>query len=316
MPSKVPFPRRRTPPPAPRSEPLPETAPKPLEDDPGAQDRIRQLMQSPAYVRADKDLDLLQQEELRAVRLQLEYLKPEMILSEYGVDSTVVVFGGSRIAEPAAARRQLAAARRALEHDSDNQDLRRKLTSAERVLAKSRHYELAREFSRLVSEACRQSDHCSLTIVTGGGPGIMEAANRGAFDAGSKSVGLNITLPHEQFPNPYVTPELCFEFRYFALRKMHFLLRAKALVVFPGGFGTMDELFETLTLLQTRTIAPLPVVLVGEDFWRQVFDADFLADEGVIDREDIRLFVYADTAQQIWDHIVNWWREAGEDILT
>jgi uncharacterized protein (TIGR00730 family) len=151
--------------------------------------------------------------------------------------------------------------------------------------------------------------------VTGGGPGIMEAANRGAHDVGAKSVGLNITLPHEQFPNPYITPELCFQFRYFALRKLHFMLRARALVAFPGGYGTLDELFETLCLIQTRKVEPLPVVLVGEQYWRRVFDAEFLAAEGVIDPEDVELFRFAETADEIWKGICAWYEEAGAPLF-
>lgn len=151
--------------------------------------------------------------------------------------------------------------------------------------------------------------------MTGGGPGIMEAANRGAYDVGAKSIGLNIHLPHEQYPNPYITPDLCFRFHYFAVRKLHFLRRAKALVAFPGGYGTLDELFETLTLVQTRTIKPVPVVLVGESYWRQAINVDFLVDEGVIDPEDRELFWFAETAQEIWDDIQHWHSASGESLL-
>ena len=154
-----------------------------------------------------------------------------------------------------------------------------------------------------------------MVVVTGGGPGVMEAANRGAYDVGAKTVGLNITLPHEQYPNPYITPGLCFRFHYFALRKLHFLLRARALVAFPGGFGTFDELFETLTLVQTRKIKPVPVILVGEDYWRRAVDLDFLVAEGVIDAEDRELFWFAETAQEIWDGIRHWYQLAGEPLF-
>ena len=174
--------------------------------------------------------------------------------------------------------------------------LGRRLAIAERIHAKCHYYDVAREFGRLVGTANHDAHTRNTVIMTGGGPGVMEAANRGAFDVGAKSVGLNISLPHEQYPNPYVTPDLCFSFHYFALRKLHFLLRAKALVAFPGGYGTLDELFEILTLVQTRKIKPIPIVLVGEAYWRRAVDFDFLVDEGVIDQEDRDLFWFAETA--------------------
>ena len=188
---------------------------------------------------------------------------------------------------------------------------RRKIV--ERLLAKSQFYDVARDFGRLVASSAKLAQH-NVTIMTGGGPGIMEAANRGAFDAGEKSIGLNINLPDEQYPNPYVTPDLCFNFHYFALRKLHFMLRAKALVAFPGGYGTLDELFEALTLCQTRSIKPVPVVLVGENYWSQAVNMDFLVDEGVIDEEDRDLFWYAETASDIWNSICDWHEVNGEPI--
>jgi uncharacterized protein (TIGR00730 family) len=199
--------------------------------------------------------------------------------------------------------------------DAKNDDLERQLKIAERIQAKSHYYEIAREFGRLVGTANHSAREHQTAIMTGGGPGMMEAANRGAFDVGVKSVGLNISLPHEQYPNPYVTPELCFSFHYFALRKLHFLLRARALVAFPGGYGTFDELFEVLTLIQTRKIKPIPVVLVGEAYWRRAIDIDFLVDEGVIDSEDLELFWFAETAQEIWNGILRW-HDANGDPLT
>jgi uncharacterized protein (TIGR00730 family) len=189
--------------------------------------------------------------------------------------------------------------------------LRRQLAIAERRSTNSRYYEVAKEFGRLVAVAGHEAWGESVSVMTGGGPGVMEAANRGAYEAGAKSIGLNIALRHEQYPNPYVTPELCVSFHYFALRKLHFLLRARALVALPGGYGTFDELFETLALVQTRKIKPMPVVLVGEDFWRRAFDVDFLVDEGVIEAEDKELFWYAETAREVWDGIVSWYRVAG-----
>jgi len=226
-----------------------------------------------------------------------------------------VVYGSTRIAEPAAARRAVETARQALETDPRDPGLIRKLAVAERILAKSRYYEIAREFGRLVgSSRDGNGSRSKVVIMTGGGPGMMEAANRGAFEAGAKSVGLNINLPHEQYPNPYITPELCFRFHYFALRKMHFLLRAKALVAFPGGFGTIDELFEVLTLVQTRKIKPVPIVLVGEQYWRRAVDVEFLADEGVIDAEDRELFWFAETADEIWSSILRWYEACGAPL--
>ena len=291
-----------------RQQPLPWHRPKPAAEDPDAPSRTRAILESPSYVLAEQDLAFLTRDEARGVRLQIEYLKPETLLTEHAIRDTIVVYGSTRIAEPGGARRNVEALRQALETDPRNTALIRKLAVAERILAKSRYYEIAREFGRLVGASCdNDGSRSKLVIMTGGGPGIMEAANRGAFEAGAKSVGLNINLPHEQYPNPYITPELCFRFHYFALRKMHFLLRAKALVAFPGGFGTMDELFEVLTLVQTRKIKPVPVVLVGEDYWRRVIDLDFLADEGVIDDEDRQLFWFAETANQIWDSILLWY---------
>ena len=271
--------------------------------DPDVAELLRRLIASPSYRRADEDPELLARDELRASRLQLEYLKPELILEDEGIRSTIVVFGSTRIVEPEGARRRVEHLRRSLAEHPDDPARQKQLDVAQRILARSRYYEIARQFGRMVSSACQADGQCEFVIVTGGGSGIMEAANRGAFDVGSKSVGLNITLPHEQFPNPYITPELCLQFRYFALRKMHFLQRAKALVAFPGGYGTLDELFDALCLLQTRRIPPLPVVLVGEEFWRQAFSADFLAAEGLIDVDDVGLFTYAESAQEIWQTI-------------
>ncbi len=252
-------------------------------------------------------------DEARGVRLQIEYLKPETLLSEHGIRDAVVVYGSTRISEPAVARRNVEALRQSLETDPRNGTLIRELAVAERILAKSRYYEVAREFGRLVGSCCG-GDGSRLVITTGGGPGIMEAANRGAFDAGAKSVGLNINLPHEQYPNPYISPELCFRFHYFAIRKMHLLQRAKALVGFPGGFGTIDEVFEVLTLVQTRKIKPVPIVLVGEEYWRRAVDVGFLADEGTIDAEDRELFWFAETADEIWGSILDWYDACGAPL--
>ncbi len=298
-----------------RREPLPWQAPKPATDDPEAPHRVAAIMTSPSYRRADQDVDFLDEPESRGVRLQLDYLKAEQALARHAIEHTVVVFGGTRIKELAAAQRTIAEL--AIEANSQAGDpaLERRLETARRVLANSRYYDVARDFGFLVGKAGRDHHDCRVTIMTGGGPGIMEAANRGAFEAHAKSIGLNITLPHEQYPNPYITPELCISFHYFALRKLHFLQRARALVAFPGGFGTLDELFETLALIQSRKIPPVPVVLVGEQFWRRAFDVDFLVAEGVIDAEDRDLFWYAETAQDIWDGILYWQHVNGTPLF-
>jgi uncharacterized protein (TIGR00730 family) len=298
-----------------RRQPLPWCQPKSADEDPAAPARVKAILASESYVLAEQDLAFWQRDEARGVRLQIEYLKPETLLHDHGIRDTVVVYGSTRIQEPAAAQRCVEALRQALEADPRNTALSRELAVAERVLAKSRYYEIAREFGRLVGSA-RESDGSpsKLVIVTGGGPGIMEAANRGAFDVGAQTVGLNINLPHEQYPNPYITPDLCFRFHYFALRKMHFLLRAKALVAFPGGFGTIDELFEVLTLVQTRKIKPVPIVLVGEEYWRRAVDVEFLADEGAIDAEDRELFWFAETADEIWSSILDWYDACGAPL--
>ena len=297
-----------------RREALPWRQPKADEEDAQAFQRVREILNSPSYRRADIDIDFLAENDLRGVRLQIDYLKPELLLREHEIEQAIVVFGSTRICEPAAARRKVQALRAALAADADDTDLKRKLAVAERILAKSHYYEIAREFGRLVGTNPQAHQHRT-SIVTGGGPGMMEAANRGTFDVGAKSVGLNISLPHEQYPNPYITPELCFSFHYFALRKLHFLLRAKALVAFPGGYGTLDELFEVLTLIQTRKIKPIPVVLVGEAYWRRAVDIDFLVDEGVIDFEDRELFWFAETAEEIWNGILHWYDASGEPLM-
>jgi uncharacterized protein (TIGR00730 family) len=298
-----------------RREPLPWQTPKALEDDPQALARVQAIMASPGYRQADQDVAFLNQDETRGVRLQIDYLKPELLLQQHGVEHTIVVFGSTRLQEPGAARRKVEAIQQELSRTPADADLQRRLNVALSIREKSRYYEEARAFGRLVAASGKGPEDSRVTLVTGGGPGIMEAANRGAFDVGAKSVGLNITLPHEQYPNPYITPELCFSFHYFAMRKLHFLKRAKALVAFPGGYGTLDELFETLTLIQTRSIAPLPVVLVGESYWRQAVNVNFLVAEGVIDAEDRELFWYAETAEEIWQGIQQWHRASGKPLL-
>ncbi len=303
------------PPPDRRSEPLPWQRPKAKEEDPTAEQRIEALINSPSYRRADQDMDFLGMPESRGARLALDYQKPDVYLRRHGVENTIVVFGSTRIGEPAETQRRVSELTAAVARNPDDTALRRRLQVARRIAEKSGYYEIAREFARLVGHCGSGPEDCRLLLMTGGGPGIMEAANRGAADVGAQSIGLNISLPHEQYPNPYITPDLCFSVRYFAIRKLHFLLRARAMVVFPGGFGTLDELFETLTLVQTRTIEPLPIILVGERFWRRVFDPDFLVDEGVIETEDRDLFWFAETAEDIWQGILSWHEQAGTKDL-
>jgi uncharacterized protein (TIGR00730 family) len=297
-----------------RATDLPWKTPKPASEDTDAPALVAEILRAPNYLPADRDVSFLNRSDNRGLRLQLDYSKAETLLREHGVAHSIVVFGSTRVPEPLAAQRAVEALERQEAEAPGDAELSGRLRIARRVLEKSRYYEVAREFGRIVGRAEGTSGN-RLVVVTGGGPGMMEAANRGAHEAGARTVGLNISLPHEQYPNPYLTPSLCFQFRYFAIRKLHFLLRARALVVFPGGFGTMDELFETLTLIQTRKVRPVPVILVGKAFWRRVFDPDFLVEEGVIDPEDRDLFWYAETAQEIWDDIQRWYARSGTPLI-
>jgi uncharacterized protein (TIGR00730 family) len=271
---------------------------------------LEAILHSPSYLLAEQDTKFLKRPELRPVRLQLELLKPEILLEEHQVRSTIVVFGSTQIVERGKAAERLEGARQALAADPNNAALAREVHRCERLLEKSGFYDAAREFGSLVSETCQVGGLCDYVMITGGGPGIMEAANRGAHDTASKSIGLNIQLPAEQVPNPYITPELCFQFHYFALRKMHFLLRAKALVVFPGGFGTLDELFDALTLRQTGRMQKIPIVLYNREYWSQVINFQFLADEGVIHDSDLDLFSYAETPEEAWQKILRFHGES------
>jgi len=304
--SKVPDP----PQPRQRREPLPSQFPKPGVDDPQAAGRVAQLLQCPGFQRGDADSRFLEERDVLGTRIALDFQKPDLALRRLGVEHTIVVFGSTRISEPDAARRRVHELERACADAAAAGELPARLQTARRVLDNSRYYTLAREFGRLVGEAEQGGENGRLLLMTGGGPGIMEAANRGAHDVGARSIGLNITLPFEQFPNPYISPELCFSVHYFAVRKMHFLLRARALVFFPGGYGTLDELFETLNLVQTRKISPLPIVLVGREYWQRLIDFDFLANEGTVDREDAELYWYADSAADAWNGILEWHRKA------
>jgi uncharacterized protein (TIGR00730 family) len=264
------------------------------------------ILESPSYQLAELDIDFLKRKENRPLRMQLELLKTETLLREHQIDATVVVFGGTQIMPRSQAEAVLREARMNAEESPDDPKVARSLRRAERIFAKSHFYDEAREFSRHVSSASVQPDgRPRFVVMTGGGPGVMEAANRGAFEAGALSIGLNIDLPHEQEPNPYITPDLCFQFHYFAMRKFHFVLRAAALVVFPGGFGTLDELFDTLCLRQTRRMQQIPVILYSREYWDSIINFQRLADEGVIDDEDLKLVNYAETPQEAWQIIAN-----------
>lgn len=255
-----------------------------LQDKEAAQVRVdTPQAESPTYRLAFADPDFLLKEELRPVRLQLELLKPELAMNEAGVKSTIVLFGGARIPEPSKAG-----------------------AAPANLAALAPYYDEARKFARLMTEHSVKNGGLENVIVTGGGPGVMEAGNRGAADAGGKSIGLNIVLPHEQAPNAYVTPELCFNFHYFAIRKMHFLMRAKAVCIFPGGFGTMDELFEAITLIQTGRMEQVPILLFGQSFWEKVINFQALADAGTISPEDLKLFRFVETAEEAVRHIETW----------
>ncbi|MFZ4550744.1 MAG: TIGR00730 family Rossman fold protein [Aquabacterium sp.] len=248
-----------------------------------------------SYELAFTDNDFLLHPDLRPVRMQLELLKPEMVQREEGVESTIVVFGSARILPADESQARL---RSAMDlPDGPERDLAVRL--AQRQVDMSRYYEEARAFSALVTNNSAKLDN-PIYVVTGGGPGVMEAGNRGAHEVGGKSIGLNIVLPHEQEPNPYITPKLCFQFHYFALRKMHFLMRSVALVCFPGGFGTLDELFETLTLIQTGKCRKRPVLLFGREFWTKLINFDYLVETGMISPQDLGLFHYVETADEAW----------------
>ncbi|GGD58391.1 lysine decarboxylase [Erythrobacter arachoides] len=257
----------------------------------------------PAYKLAFQDTDFLLREELRPVRFQLELLKAETLLDEAGVGSTLVMYGSARIPPPEAAEAALAQAEKLPEEEA---------VVVRSLVAKSKYYAEAHKLAKLVSEKSIIEDgKRQFVVCSGGGPSIMEAANKGASDAGAESIGLNIILPHEQAPNPYVTPYLSLNFHYFALRKMHFLLRARAVAVFPGGFGTFDEFFELLTLVQTGKMKPLPIILFGRDFWTRVIDFDALAEEGTISRRDLDLITWCETAEEAWAAIAGFYRIKG-----
>ena len=261
------------------------------------------IISSNNYQLAHEDRELLNSDEMRGVRMLLEINKPEKILEEQNILSTIIVFGGASLTDKSSIENRLELAKNSLTKDPSSSDLQREVTRLKNLQSISHYYDSAREFAKIVSRQ-NQKEHCnSHVIVTGGGPGIMEAANRGAFDSDCKSIGLNISLPNEQHPNAYITPGLCFKFNYFALRKFHFVMRSVAAVFFPGGFGTFDELFELLTLRQTGMKTQIPIILFGRDYWSKVINFQFLSDHGLISDEHMNLFQYADSASEAWDII-------------
>lgn len=287
---------------------LKETARSPLTN---AWDELQALADSGepldpvAYRLAFADPEFMLRREVRGIRFQLELLKPELGLRAAGINQTIVVYGGARFLPPDVAQTRLEAARQSGDAAT--------VMLAERNLRTAHYYQQAREFGQLVARHSRAlPPEEKFYICTGGGPGVMEAANRGAHDEGEPSVGLNITLPHEQHTNPYVTPELAFKFHYFALRKMHFMMRAKALVAFPGGYGTLDELFEVLTLVQTGKARPVPIVLIGHRYWHSLLNLELLAEEGAISPEDLRLYHIVDTPEQAWTLIRDFYQSPPE----
>jgi len=266
------------------------------------------ILNSPTYRIAHEDQDLLNSNDMRGVRMLLEITKPDLHLETAGIESTIIVFGGARIVDKDTAAAKLAQAEQRLSEHPDSSSLKRALTHAQHLVDLSRFYDAARDFAFLASQhgQCnREQPHgCSShVIVTGGGPGIMEAANRGAFDAGCRSIGLNITLPFEQRPNPYITPNLCFKFNYFSLRKFHFVMRSVGAILFPGGFGTLDELFELLTLRQVGIKGSMPIVLFGEKFWTKLVDFGYLSEMGLISDEDLDLIHFSDSAEEAWEYM-------------
>ena len=261
------------------------------------------IINSDNYKLAYEDIDLLSRNEMRGVRMLLEITKPDLILEEKKILSTIIIFGGASIAEASKTKEKIDDIKKLIKKNPSSVLLKRNLNRLENLLSMSHYYQSAREFSKLAS-INNQSKSCnSHVIVTGGGPGIMEAANRGAFEANCKSIGLNISLPNEQIPNAFITPGLCFKFNYFALRKIHFVMRSIGAVFFPGGFGTLDELFELLTLRQTGMKNKIPIILFGREYWDKIINFEYLADLGLISDEHLNLFEYADTASEAWEII-------------
>lgn len=269
-------------------------------------EKLKEIIESSSHEFTKDDIEFIYSDEARAIRLQYDYIKAESKMQKQGIHHTIVVFGSARIVEFDVAMKKIKKIEKELKNSPHSESLLSALKKAESMVRKSIYYDEARLFGQLVGKSGKDPKDCRVTLMTGGGPGIMEAANRGAMDVGAKSIGLNIELPHEQAPNPYISPDLSFEFRYFAMRKLHFMQRARALVVFPGGFGTMDELFEILTLIQTGKSPCIPIILFGKEYWDRVIDFDFLQEEDVIELKDLHMIHYVDSAKDAWSAILNW----------
>ena len=268
---------------------------------------LKRIENSPTYKLAEDDKEFLKEYETRGVRLELDYLKAELAMKKFGIESTIAIFGSARTLPQEVAKAKV--------DELINKGINgSELKKATKALDNSFYYEDARELGRIIGKSGKGVKDNRLMVMTGGGPGIMEAANRGAYEVGANSIGLNIELPHEQHPNPYITPELCLRFHYFAIRKFHFFQRAKAMVVYPGGFGTMDELFELLTLIQTKSMKEMPVVLVGKQWWSNLLNIEFLIEEGMISKEDLKIFKVVNSAKEAWEYILNWY-ETKDKVL-
>ena len=269
---------------------------------------LKRIESSPTYKLAEDDKEFLKEYETRGVRLELDYLKAELAMKKFGIESTIAIFGSARTLPQDVAKAQVD---ELISKGINGSELKK----ATKALDNSFYYEDARELGRIIGKSGKGVKDNRIMVMTGGGPGIMEAANRGAYEVGANSIGLNIELPHEQHPNPYITPELCLRFHYFAIRKFHFFQRAKAMVVYPGGFGTMDELFELLTLIQTKSMKEMPVVLVGKQWWSNLLNIEFLIEEGMISKEDLEIFKVVNSAKEAWEYIVNWYNSKGRALF-
>ena len=257
---------------------------------------------------AKYDKDFLKESEIRSVCLDSDYIKAEFIMRKSGIENTIAIFGSARVLPQDVAKREVD---KLIKKGANDTELKR----AKKALNNSYFYEDARELGKIIGRIKKEKDN-HLMVITGGGSGVMEAANRGAYEAGASSIGLNIKLPHKQHPNPYITPELYLQFQYFSIRKFHFFKRAKAMVVYPGGFGTIDELFELLTLIQTKTIKDIPVVLVGKLWWSSLLNLEFLIEEGMIKKDDLKIFKVVDNAKEVWEHIVKWYHKRGKPLFS
>jgi len=269
---------------------------------------LKKIVNSPTYKLAEDDKDFLKEYETRGVRLELDYLKAELAMKQFGVEHTIAIFGSARILPQHIAKKRVD---ELITKKASKEEIKR----ATKNLNNSYYYEDARELGRIIGSSGESPKDNRVIVMTGGGPGIMEAANKGAWEVGANSIGLNIKLPFEQHPNPYITPELCLLFHYFSIRKFHFFQRAKAMVVYPGGFGTMDELFELLTLKQTGSMQQIPVVMVGKQWWSNFLNIEFLLEEGMISKEDLDIFVMVDSAKEAWEHILKWHEKNGTPLF-